>query len=87
MRTTLDLPDQVVKKAKMMAIEEGVPLKAIVARALKKEVSEPVDHDRPEKVRRALAELRSSSFGIKWDGPPEMSFWVEDEKPSDPLKQ
>ena len=86
MRTTLDIPDNVMKKAKMMAIDEGVPLKIIVARALKKEVTQPVDPDRPEKVRRALEAIRSLSHKAQWNGPPEMSFWEEDEHSDDPLK-
>ena len=87
MRTTLDIPDNVMKKAKIMAIDEGVTLKTIVARALKKEVTQPVDPDRPEKVRRALEEIRNISHGIQWNGPPEMSFWEEDDSTSDPLKK
>ena len=86
MRTTLDLPDELLKKAKMMAVQEGVTLKAVVTRALEMEVTKPVDPDRPEMVRRALGEIRKVSHGIKWDGPPEMSFWEEDESSSDPLK-
>lgn len=87
MRTTLDIPDNVMKKAEMMAIDEGVPLKTIVARALQNEVTQPMDTDRPEKVRRALVELHNISRGIQWNGPPEMSFWVEDDTTSDPLKK
>ncbi|MBC8326018.1 MAG: hypothetical protein H8E27_10375 [Verrucomicrobia subdivision 3 bacterium] len=87
MRTTLDIPDRVMKMAKMMAVEEGVPLKTIVARALETEVSQPMDPNRLEKVRRALEGLRSISSGIQWNGPPEMSFWEEDGSTSDPLKQ
>ena len=87
MRTTLDIPDNVMKKAKMMAIDEGVPLKTIVARALEKEVTQPMDPDRPEKVRRALEAIRSLSHKAQRHGPPEMSFWEEDEHSADPLKQ
>ena len=86
MRTTLDIPDNVMKKAKMMAVQEGVPLKAIVARALQKEVTQPVDPDRPEKVRLALEAIRSLPEGLKpvWDCPPETSFWDEDETGNSP---
>ncbi|HIG80486.1 MAG TPA: hypothetical protein EYQ62_02315 [Verrucomicrobiales bacterium] len=87
MRTTVDIPDKVMKQAKIMAIQEGVPLKAIVARALKKEVTQPMDPDRPEKVRIALEEIRNISHGVQWNGPPEMSFWEDDESTSDPLKK
>ena len=87
MRTTLDIPDNVMKKAKIMAIQEGVALKVIVTRALKKEVTQPTDPDRPEKVWRALEEIRNISNGVQWNGPPEMSFWEEDDTTADPLKK
>lgn len=38
MRTTIDLPDEIVKKAKMKAIEQGVSLKTIFLSALEKEL-------------------------------------------------
>ena len=39
MRTTLEIPDAVFKKAKLKAVHEGVPLKVVVTRALEREVS------------------------------------------------
>lgn len=36
MRTTLDLPDSLFKKAKLQAVHEGVALKEIVTRALER---------------------------------------------------
>ena len=38
MRTTLDIPDKVFKKAKFKAVHEGVGLKVVVTRALEREV-------------------------------------------------
>jgi hypothetical protein len=38
MRTTLDIPDKVFKKTKLKAVHEGVRLKAVVTRALEREV-------------------------------------------------
>jgi hypothetical protein len=38
MRTTLDIPDEIFRKAKLKAVEEGVTLKVVVARALQREV-------------------------------------------------
>ncbi len=38
-RTTLDIPDAVFKKAKLKAVEEGVALKIVVTRALEREVA------------------------------------------------
>lgn len=37
MRTTLDIPDVLFKKAKLQAVHEGVPLKDVITRALERE--------------------------------------------------
>lgn len=39
MRTTLELPDELLKEAKIAAVERGVPLKELVRVALAKELS------------------------------------------------
>ena len=39
MRTTIDLPDKLMKKAKKMAIEEGITLKELFTRTLEKELA------------------------------------------------
>lgn len=39
MRTTIDLPDKLMKKAKKKAIEEGITLKELFTRTLEKELS------------------------------------------------
>ena len=41
MRTTLDIPDAVFKKAKLKAVHEGISLKAVVTRALERELTAP----------------------------------------------
>lgn len=38
MRTTLDLPDDLLKRSKIEAVERGISLKELVTRALTKEV-------------------------------------------------
>jgi len=38
MRTTIDLPDEIVKKAKIKAIESGMTLKELFLHALEKEL-------------------------------------------------
>ena len=43
MRTTIDIPDSVMKKAKIKAIEQGITLKEFFLNALKKEL-EPGSH-------------------------------------------
>lgn len=40
MCTTIDLPDKLMKKAKKMAIEEGITFKELFTRPLEKELSE-----------------------------------------------
>jgi hypothetical protein len=40
MRTTLDLPDNLLKQAKIKAAEEGISLKELFTRSLVKELSE-----------------------------------------------
>ena len=39
MRTTIDIPDQLMKKAKMKAVEEGITLKEFFTKMLEKELS------------------------------------------------
>ncbi len=39
MRTTIDLPDKLMKEAKKKAIEEGITLKELFTRTLEKELS------------------------------------------------
>jgi hypothetical protein len=43
MRTTLDIPDAIFKRAKLRAVHEGVSFKAIVNRALENALSGPVN--------------------------------------------
>ena len=43
MRTTLDIPDSVFKRAKLRAVHEGVSFKAIVNRALESALSAPAN--------------------------------------------
>jgi hypothetical protein len=39
MRTTLDIPDDLFKQAKLKAVHEGVSLKVIFTRALEREIA------------------------------------------------
>jgi hypothetical protein len=61
MRTTFDLPEDLFKKAKVQAVNEGVSLKDIVIRALTRELQIPdetVMHRR--KVEKLFAALDKS---------------------------
>lgn len=40
MRTTIDIPDELMKKAKIKAVKEGITLKELLIRCMEKEVSE-----------------------------------------------
>lgn len=50
MRTTLDLPDEILKKAKVAAIERGSTLREVVAVALARELGIEPAGDRPKRV-------------------------------------
>jgi len=47
MRTTLDLPDELLKRAKIEAVERGIPLKELVGSALAKELGGVAFRRRP----------------------------------------
>ena len=40
MRTSVDLPDELMKKAKIKAVEEEISLKELIIRALEKEIGQ-----------------------------------------------
>ena len=42
MRTTIDIPDRLGRQIKVLAVREGVPLKAVITRALERELRSPV---------------------------------------------
>jgi len=60
MRTTLDLPDNLFKKAKLQAVHEGVALKEVVTRALERGLGgdrTPVDAQRRARAKNLFASL------------------------------
>jgi len=59
MRTTLDIPDEVFKKAKLQAVHEGVSLKEIITRALQREFAPNLDEaaQRKARARRLFSKL------------------------------
>ncbi|MGN8226086.1 hypothetical protein [Gracilimonas sp. BCB1] len=40
MRTSVDLPDELMKKAKIKAVEEGISLKDLIIRSLRNELDQ-----------------------------------------------
>lgn len=71
MRTTLDLPDALLKRAKIEAVERGTSLRDLVAAALERELDRPSE-TRPRRKRarfpifdsRAPGSLRLTNAGI-----------------------
>lgn len=76
MRTTVDLPDDLMKRAKIRAVEEGISLKDLFIRALKSELDlaakkevkeEPVkkiDTSFRQGLSKGNAQLKSSKSGF-----------------------
>jgi hypothetical protein len=61
MRTTIDLPDQVFRKAKAVASLEGVPLKQFITRAIEHELEAGTPSLNPKRV--SLPIVRSKHPG------------------------
>lgn len=60
MRTTLDLPVNLFKKAKLQAVHEGVALKEVVTRALERGLAAgamPADAQRKARAKQLFASL------------------------------
>lgn len=60
MRTTLDLPDSLFKKAKLQAVHEGIALKDVVARALERGLTYskvPADAQRRARAKQLFTSL------------------------------
>lgn len=53
MRTTIDIPDDLIKKAKIKAVEEGISLKELFVKSLENQLAEPNGEEVPpwEKLR------------------------------------
>ncbi len=75
MRTTIDLPDDLMKSAKIRAVEEGISLKQLFIRALNTELNsskkiisdepaKPVDTSFRKGLSKGTAQLNSSKSGF-----------------------
>lgn len=53
MRTTLELPDALFKKAKLKAVHDGVAFKEVVARALRRDLATEPSASRQRRARAA----------------------------------
>lgn len=50
-KTTVELPDNLLSAAKIRAVETGTTLKALIARALRRELAANEENDRPREMR------------------------------------
>ena len=57
MKTTLEIPDPLFRRAKSAAAERGIPLRALVTEALVEKLRTPVAEDKP--WMRSFGKLRS----------------------------
>lgn len=80
MRTTVDIPDDLMKKAKVKAIEEGISFKELFTRSLEKELtaSEVKENEMPWKALKGSVDLKEyepgdSAFDEDWM--PESEFF------------
>jgi hypothetical protein len=60
MKTTLEMPDAIFRRAKAVAAEEGIPLRQFVSRAVENELRHP-----PEARRRRLLKLAGGLRHLK----------------------
>ncbi len=67
MRTTIELPDEILKKAKIKAVEEGISLKQLFTRALERELSgapkEVVEPPKPKVDTSFRSSLKTGKMG------------------------
>ena len=77
MRTTVDIPDELFRRAKSEAALRGRKLKDLVEEGLRKLLEEPVSGEQAEPVRRkpkiSAHDLMKEWCGIGQDSPPDLS--------------
>lgn len=88
MRTTIDIPDQLIKKAKLKAIEEGISLKDLFTRSLKKELSAdaPASGSKPWKKlhgKGSSGSLDAEDSGFEGYSGPDWNHAIQVNEPSD----
>lgn len=86
MRTTIDIPDPLIKKAKMKAIEEGITLKELFTRVLEKELTGGTSPavQAPWKQLRNMGSasgLKPEDSGFEGYGGPGWNHWVQVNEP------
>lgn len=68
MKTTIDIPDSLYKKAKIRAIERGLTLKDIVLTSLERELDAPLTDSAPPVSRWAQRKLLPEFARLDADG-------------------
>jgi hypothetical protein len=77
MKTTIDIADPLLSKAKRAAEREGTTLKALVERGLRQVLAEPASQRQAFKLRRATFKgqgLQAELQGAPWDRLREMAY-------------
>lgn len=86
MRTTINIPDHLLKKAKLKAVEEGISLKELFTRSLEKELSEVNTTGAPWKKLHGKGSsdtLKPSDSGFEGYSGPDWNHAVQVNEPSD----
>ena len=90
MRTTIDIPDQIMKQAKLKAVEEGISLKELFIKALSNELSTPQEQleggKAPwEKLRGmgSASGLSASDSGVEGYSGPDWNHSMQINEPKD----
>lgn len=87
MRTTIDIPDELMKKAKKKAIEEGITLKQLFTKTLEKElVDAPSSSSTPWKKLKGMGsahQLSPEDSGFDGYSGPDWNHSVQVNEPND----
>ena len=85
MRTTVDIPDKLMKKAKIKAVEEGISLKQLLTRSLEKELgpSEPSSNAPWKKLQGSgtAADLSAEDSGFEGYSGPDWNHALQTNEP------
>lgn len=90
MRTTIDLPDSILKKAKMKAVEENITLKELFIRSLENELESSEDAVSPSKApwkklqgKGSASKLSPSDSGFEGYSGPDWNHSIQFNEPDE----
>lgn len=85
MRTTVNIPDELMKKAKVKAIEEGITFKDLVIKSLSNELktSQTKENEMPWKALKGTVDTKDlepgdKAFDENWEPESEFFFYVNE---------